>query len=235
MLCDLCQSSPFQNKVHRVQYLYLCYCKGEKIALIVKRARIYDVLALLVVIVVIALDQWTKALVVANLSPPETRSPIPLIGDYLTIYYIQNSGAAFSLLANNTVLAVLIGLAICAIIYFYVRMFNTGPLAFKLIFGLIFGGAAGNLLDRALRGGYVVDFIFFRIPQIGYHFAIFNLADASISVGVFLLFLCIVFGGMRKTGGATNKHSGKEDSVSKDMIQIDSSESLRPTEQDVQS
>ena len=203
--------------------------------MIVKRARIYDVLALLVVIVVIALDQWTKALVVANLSPPETRSPIPLIGDYLTIYYIQNSGAAFSLLANNTVLAVLIGLAICAIIYFYARMFNTGPLAFKLIFGLIFGGAAGNLLDRALRGGYVVDFIFFRIPQIGYHFAIFNLADASISVGVFLLFLCIVFGGMRKTGGATNKHSGKEDSVSKDMIQIDSSESLRPTEQDVQS
>ena len=221
--------------MHRVQYLYLCYCKGEKIALIVKRARIYDVLALLVVIVVIALDQWTKALVVANLSPPETRSPIPLIGDYLTIYYIQNSGAAFSLLANNTVLAVLIGVAICAIIYFYARMFNTGPLAFKLIFGLIFGGAAGNLLDRGLRGGYVVDFIFFRIPQIGYHFAIFNLADASISVGVFLLFLCIVFGGMRKTGGATNKHSGKEDSVSKDMIQTDSSESLRPTEQDVQS
>src|SRR5205807_1423059 len=103
----------------------------------------------------------------------------PLIGDYLTIYYIQNSGAAFSLLANNTVLAVLIGVAICIIIYFYVRMFNTGPLAFKLTFGLIIGGAAGNLIDRAVRGGYVVDFIFFRIPQIGYHFAIFNLADAS--------------------------------------------------------
>ncbi len=200
----------------------------------VKRARIYDTLALLVVIVVITLDQWTKALVVANLSPPQTKSPIPLIGDYLTIYYIQNSGAAFSLLANNTVLAVLIGVAICVIIYFYARMFNTGPLAFKLIFGLIIGGAAGNLIDRALRGGYVVDFIFFRIPQIGYHFAIFNLADASISVGVFLLFLFIFFGGLRKTGGATNKHRSKGDSVSKGMTQADSSGPLRPTEKDVQ-
>jgi len=114
--------------------------------LTVKRARIYDVLALLVVILVIALDQWTKAQVVANLSPPETRSPIPIIGDYLTIYYIQNSGAAFSLLANNIVLAVLIGVAICVIAYLYARIFNTGPLAFKLIFGLIIGGAAGNLI-----------------------------------------------------------------------------------------
>ena len=201
----------------------------------VKRARIYDVLALLVVIVVISLDQWSKALVVANLSPPETRSPIPLIGDYLTIYYIQNSGAAFSLLANNTVLAVLIGAAICIIIYFYVRMFNTGPLAFKLIFGLIIGGAAGNLIDRAVRGGYVVDFIFFRIPQIGYHFAIFNLADASISVGVFLLFLFILFGGLHKTGGTTNKHRSKGDPISKGMTQADSSEPIQQTGQDVQS
>lgn len=199
----------------------------------VKRARIYDALALLVAIVVIGLDQWTKALVVANLSPPETRSPIPLIGDYLTIYYIQNSGAAFSLLANNTVLAVLIGVAICVIIYFYARMLNTGSLAFKLVFGLIVGGAAGNLIDRALRGGYVVDFIFFQIPQIGYHFAIFNLADASISTGVFLLFLFILFGGLRKTGNAANKYDGKGDSVSKGMTQADSREHLQPTEQDV--
>jgi len=173
--------------------------------LTVKRARIYDVLALLIVIVVIALDQWTKALVVANLSPPETRSPIPIMGDYLTIYYIQNSGAAFSLLANNIVLAVLIGVAICVITYLYVRMFNSGSLAFKLIFGLIIGGAAGNLIDRAIRGGYVVDFIFFRIPQIGYHFAIFNIADASISIGVVLLFLFILLGGLRKSGNATRQ------------------------------
>ena len=201
----------------------------------VKRARIYDVLALLVVILVIALDQWTKALVVANLSPPETRSPIPIIGDYLTIYYIQNSGAAFSLLANNIVLAVLIGVAICVIAYLYARIFNTGPLAFKLIFGLIIGGAAGNLIDRAIRGGYVVDFIFFRIPQIGYHFAIFNIADASISIGVVLLFLFILLGGLRKSVNARNKQEAMDDTARSTLPRKEQNSSLPQTEQDVQS
>ena len=201
----------------------------------IKRARIYDALALIVVIVVIALDQWTKALVVANLSPPETRSPIPIIGDYLPIYYIQNSGAAFSLLANNIVLAVLIGVAICVIAYLYARMFNTGPLAFKLIFGLIIGGAAGNLIDRVIYDGYVVDFIFFRIPQIGYHFAIFNIADASISIGVVLLFLFILLGGLRKSGDATNKQKAVNDTARSTLPQIEQSDSLHRTEQDVQS
>jgi signal peptidase II len=209
--------------------------KGRKNIVSIKRARVNDALALLIVIVVITLDQWTKALVVANLSPPETRSPLPVIGDYLTIYYIQNSGAAFSLLANNVVLAILIGVAICVITYLYARMFNTGPLAYKLIFGLIIGGAAGNLIDRALRGGYVVDFIFFRIPQIGYRFAIFNIADASISVGVFLLFLFILFGGLRKKGDATEKHEHEGDSVMKGVTQTNHSGPLRPTEQDAQS
>jgi len=201
--------------------------------LTVKRARVYDALALLVVIVVIALDQWTKALVVANLGPPETRSPIPIIGDYLTIYYIQNSGAAFSFLANNVVLAILIAVAIGVIVYLYARMFNTGSLAFKLIFGLIIGGAAGNLIDRAARGGYVVDFIFFRIPQIGYHFAIFNIADASISIGVLLLFLFIFLGGLRKSGEAA--HKSKDAMARSGGVQRDTSGPLRPTEQDVQS
>ncbi len=199
----------------------------------VKRARVYDALALLVVVVVIALDQWTKALVVANLGPPETRSPIPIIGDYLTIYYIQNSGAAFSFLANNVVLAILIAVAIGVIVYLYARMFNTGSLAFKLIFGLIIGGAAGNLIDRAARGGYVVDFIFFRIPQIGYHFAIFNIADASISIGVLLLFLFIFLGGLRKSGEAA--HKSKDAMARSGGVQRDTSGPLRPTEQDVQS
>jgi signal peptidase II len=65
------------------------------------------------------------------------------------------------------------------------------------------GGAIGNLIDRAIHSGYVVDFIFFRIPEINYHFAIFNVADACISVGVFLLFILVLFGGfLRRTENA---------------------------------
>ena len=76
-------------------------------------------------------------------------------------------------------------------------MLNNGPLRYKIVFGMIIGGAIGNLIDRFHNGGFVVDFIWFRIPQINYSFAVFNIADASISVGVFFLFLFVLFGGRR--------------------------------------
>lgn len=197
----------------------------------IKQARRNDILALLTTIVVIALDQWTKSLVVQHLSPPESHEPIPLIGQYLTIYYIQNAGAAFSMFANSYILALLIAAAIGLIVYLYARMINNGPLLLKLIFGLIIGGAAGNLIDRAIRTGRVVDFIFFRIPQIGFSFAIFNIADAAISVGVFLLFVFILFGGVRRSKTASAKHSMKERDVSSPAQK---GGTLRPTEQDAQ-
>lgn len=173
-----------------------------------KRARIYDGLALLVAILVVSLDQWTKALVVEHLGPPDLGPQVPILGQYLVLFYIQNNGAAFSLLANNIVLIVLIALALAVIIYLYARMWNTGSLATRLIFGLIAGGALGNLIDRVRHGNYVIDFISFRIPQIGFYFAIFNLADAAISVGVIALFLMLLLGGFRRTPTAANDGGG---------------------------
>lgn len=171
----------------------------------VKRARIYDALALLTAIIVVVLDQWTNAWVVDNLSPPDIGPRISLVGDYLVLYYIRNNGAAFSLFANSIVLVVLIVVAIGVISYLYMRMLNTGNLGYKLIFGLIIGGALGNLIDRVRHSGYVVDFISFNIPQIGFHFAIFNLADAAISVGVFLLFVALLFGSLRRSGDTSQQ------------------------------
>ncbi len=163
-----------------------------------KRARIYDIVALLTAILVVVVDQWTKALVVANLGPPDVGPRVSLIGNYLILFYIRNNGAAFSLFSNSAVLIALILAAIAVIGYLYIRMFNTGSLWYKLIFGMIIGGASGNLIDRAQHSGYVVDFISFRIPQIGFYFAIFNIADAAISVGVFLLFVTILFGSFHR-------------------------------------
>jgi signal peptidase II len=157
---------------------------------------------------------------VENLSPPESKPAIPLIGQYLVIYYIQNRGVAFGLFANTIFLALLIIVAIGVVAYLYLRMLNSGPLAFKLIFGMIIGGALGNLVDRAHNGGYVV-------PEIHYHFAIFNIADACISVGVFLLFVFILFGGLRRTG---------EDEITQQSNPpTQNSGTLRSREQDVQS
>jgi signal peptidase II len=170
-----------------------------------RRARVYDVLAFLTAILVLVLDQWTKAWVVANLSPSFLRPPISLIGEYLTLYYIKNNGAAFSLFANSIVLVLLIVVAIGVIVYLYIRNINTGSLWYKLIFGLIIGGALSNLIDRVRHGGYVVDFISFNIPQLNFHFAIFNIADAAISVGVVLLFFNLLFGSVFKSEGAVKK------------------------------
>ncbi len=171
-----------------------------------RRARLYDIFALLTVIVVIALDQWTKHLVVANLSPAGSKDPISLLGKYLVIYYIQNRGAAFGMFFSNPAfLTILIAAAIIVVAYLYLRMLNNGPLLYKLVFGLIIGGAVGNLLDRGLHGGYVIDFLSFRIPEINYYFAIFNIADACISVGVFLLFVLILFGGLNRSTTTSSK------------------------------
>ena len=95
-------------------------------------------------------------------------------------------------------LVLLIAVAIGVIAYLYIRNINTASLWYKLIFGLIIGGALSNLIDRLRHGGYVVDFISFNIPQLNFHFAIFNLADAAISVGVVLLFITLLFEGVLK-------------------------------------
>lgn len=174
------------------------------------RARIYDALALLVVIIIIGVDQWTKALVVRKLSPFDTGPHIYLIGQYLVLYYIRNYGVAFSLFANSVVLIGLIIIAIGVIVYMYARMINNGSLAIKLIFGLIIGGALGNIIDRVRHSGYVVDFIAFSIPQIKFYFAIFNIADAAISVGVFLLFVMLLFGSIHRPHIASDVNSSAQ-------------------------
>lgn len=160
----------------------------------VKRARLYDAIVALIVISIIALDQWTKTLALDHLSLG-IYEPFPGIGHYLGLELVRNSGAAFSMFTNNVFLVVLILAAVLVVVYLYARMLNSGPLFFKIVFGLIIGGAAGNLLDRAFRGGSVVDFVSFRIPEISFQFAIFNIADACISVGVILLFVLLIFGG----------------------------------------
>ena len=168
--------------------------KKEESIVSAKRARLYDVFALITVTIVIALDQWTKSLVLRNLSVG-SEVPFPLVGHYLVLEYTRNNGAAFSIFQGSLVLVLLIGVAIIVVATLYLRMLNSGSLILKLVFGLIIGGAFGNLIDRLKHGGYVVDFISFRIPEIRYYFAIFNVADACISVGVFLLLVIVLFRG----------------------------------------
>lgn len=136
-------------------------------------------------LLVIVLDQLTKHWIVSFFSDKPDRYTVPIVGQILTLDKVENKGVAFSLLQGQTVMFVFIALAIGVIGYLYWRMRETGSWPLKLSFGLVLGGAIGNLIDR-FSHSYVVDFIHFQIPGV-FDFAVFNVADSAISVGVVLL------------------------------------------------
>ncbi|HMU91549.1 MAG TPA: signal peptidase II [Anaerolineales bacterium] len=132
----------------------------------------------------IALDQWTKWLVRTNIEFGMQWLPDSLmwLSPYARIVHWYNKGAAFGMFQNgNIVFTILAFIVIGAIIYYYPRV-EAGDWTLRLAMGLQLGGAAGNLIDR-LRVGQVTDFI-----SVG-TFPVFNIADASISVGVAVLLL----------------------------------------------
>jgi signal peptidase II len=149
-------------------------------------ARRHDALMVALAFTVIAVDQLTKRWIVQYFRIPGERAPIQLVGPFLTLDYIQNRGVAFSLLEGQSVLFFFIAIAIVVIGWLYWRVRDTGTLALKLTFGLVLGGAAGNLIDRIRNANQVVDFIHFQIPNV-FNFAVFNVADSAISLGVIAL------------------------------------------------
>jgi signal peptidase II len=137
----------------------------------------------------ISLDQLTKFLVLIKLKVGDS---IPVIHNYFHVTFNQNSGLAFGILAGSSSttkdLFFLLGPSIflCAIFYLFAKLRET-QIATIYAYCFIVGGALGNLLDR-IRTGYVVDFLDFHF-QGKWHFPTFNIADCSISFGIFLLFL----------------------------------------------
>lgn len=141
-----------------------------------------------VALTVAALDQLTKLYIERTLTLGEG---IPVIPEFFHISYVLNPGAAFGFLAgshpafrNPFFIGVSI-LAVFLIVYYHRRAKEKGTF-FVLGLSLILGGAVGNLIDR-LRIGMVVDFLDFHIGS--YHWPAFNVADAAITTGVFLMLL----------------------------------------------
>jgi signal peptidase II len=105
---------------------------------------------------------------------------LPIVPGWVAFAYTCNKGAAFGLLANETLLFVLIALVIIGVLVAYVRFLPANRPWLRLSLGLQLGGALGNLIDR-LRQGYVVDFISIKA------WPVFNIADACVVVGVLIL------------------------------------------------
>ena len=141
---------------------------------------------------VLVLDQVSKAAVSATLKMYEIR---PIIHGLLNLTRVHNTGAAFGLLAGQpSILRTLffLGVSLLAMGVVLWMLFRLPPdQKVELVaLSLIFGGALGNVIDRA-RLGEVIDFIdvYYRT----YHWPAFNVADSAITVGVMLLLYRLVF------------------------------------------
>ncbi len=134
--------------------------------------------------IIVLLDQWTKQLVRTRVPFGQSWSPWPWLEPYARIVHWQNTGAAFGMLQNfGLVFTILAFIVAMAILYYYPRV-PRNEWAMRLAMTLQLSGAVGNLIDR-LTQGTVTDFI-----SVG-NFAVFNVADASISVGTAILVLAV--------------------------------------------
>ena len=162
--------------------------------------------------VIVGLDQWTKWLVRANLPFRGTWLPdwLSWLSPYARIVHWYNSGAAFGMFQNgNLIFTVLAFIVIGAIIYYYPHV-ESGDWLLRLAMGMQLGGATGNLVDR-LGMGKVTDFI-----SVG-TFPVFNIADASITVGVGVLLLGVwLKERLLKKNAETQQDTGNEMRVSSD-------------------
>lgn len=139
-------------------------------------------------LVVVILDQATKALIMAQFVMFELQ---PVIPGLFNLTYLTNTGAAFGILAGAQTVwrqVFFVGVAVAAIgvLAFSYRQFREQGRIFAHAIGLIAGGAVGNLIDR-LRFGAVVDFLDFYLGS--HHWPAFNVADSAITIGVGLFIL----------------------------------------------
>lgn len=130
-------------------------------------------------------DFAVKLLVRSRMRVFET---IPVIQDVFHITYVQNTGAAFSILSGQKWLLLAVTSALVLGILCYVFWKRPKNITLLLALTLIVSGGLGNLIDRALLG-FVVDYFDFRLI----HFAVFNLADVFVVCGTVLLGIYLIF------------------------------------------
>jgi signal peptidase II len=147
-----------------------------------------------VALVLYGLDQLAKYLIVTHLHEGQL---VPVLGQVLQLHYVTNSGAAFSLASGFTWILSIVAVGVVAFIVWFARRIRS--FGWAVIFGLVLGGAAGNLTDRLFREpgfgtGHVVDFI-----QVWGFPAIFNIADSAI-VAAMALFIILSIRGVGLDG-----------------------------------
>ncbi|MDU2026010.1 MAG: signal peptidase II [Finegoldia magna] len=136
---------------------------------------------ILMMILVIGLDHLTKYMAISL-----KEGDIIIFDKFLKLTYLENRGAAFGILENKKIILMIFTLLIIGFVIVYIFKNYKSLVSFeKVIYGLLLGGALGNLIDRIFRG-YVIDFISVRLP-FNYDFPVFNVADIAVVVSCILL------------------------------------------------
>jgi signal peptidase II len=138
----------------------------------------------LVAAVIITLDQWSKSLVrILPLGTTWLPEGWNWLMPYARVVHWYNTGAAFGSFTEYGWVFTILAFVVSGLIIYYYRQVEDNEWWLKLAMGMQMGGALGNVIDRLTYGGKVTDFI-----SVG-TFAVFNVADASISTGVVLLLI----------------------------------------------
>lgn len=144
-------------------------------------------IGILICVLLIALDQFTKTLAVTHL---KGKSSFVIWEGVFELTYVENRGAAFGILQNQRwfflILTIVIMIAICIILWNIPQEKKFIPLELLAIF--ILSGAVGNMIDRVALG-YVVDFFYFSLID----FPVFNVADCYVTVSCICLFVLSFF------------------------------------------
>ena len=138
---------------------------------------------IILTILVILVDFFSKYMVSKLMTVNET---INLIDNFFRITYVKNTGAAFSIFSNNTILVIIISVIVIGFLLFYIYKNKGNNKLENVSYAFILGGAISNLIDRLVYG-YVIDFLDFEI--LSYNAPIFNLADTFIVIGVILFLI----------------------------------------------
>lgn len=135
---------------------------------------------------IIALDQWTKSIVRQNLNLGEMWMPLEWLSPYARIVHWYNTGVAFGMFQDKNFLFSILALVISIFLIIFYPKLTEDDWFLRIALGMQLGGSLGNLIDR-ITIGHVTDFI-----SIG-NFPVFNIADASISVGVAVMIMGLWF------------------------------------------
>ncbi len=139
-------------------------------------------------------DQLTKIVVYGITGGVEGGAPIRLLGDILKISYTTNTRGVFGIPFGPRFLYFLLpGIGVILVLIFALQ---TKSNWLGAAYGLILGGALGNLIDR-FRLGFVIDFIDFELRPLHLRWFTFNLADAFVVIGVIMIFLAEIAGGIK--------------------------------------